>query len=164
METMDWIRQLRREASASGMCQENREALSSVKSLQDAIRLYKKTIDWALEVGYPSFGTLQRHFSDCGEYGVFVNREFHGEVLDDQKVYVFHHCSGWVRVGLNVAKRIIPMLYFANGCDMVLRPSRQSDHDVRVPLYVFGENLVKPDTSGDVVFKTYKFDVKNGRD
>ena len=159
MET-EWKRQLRREASAHGMCQENRDALMSIESLDEAVALYKKTIDWALEEGYPNFGTLQRYFSDCGKYGVFVNRDFHGDLLNDQQVYVFHHCTGWIRVCLNTEKRIIPMLYFANGCDMLIRPNGSSNLEIRVPLYIFGSNIVKTDSSGDVLFKNYKFDAK----
>lgn len=161
MET-DWIRQLRREASAHGMCKENRDALASIEDKGEAIALYKKTIDWALEAGYPNINTIRRDFSDCEQYGVFIDKEFHGELLNDQRVYVFHHCTGSIRVGLNTAKRIIPMLYFANGCDMTLRPGGDSNLEVRVPLYVFGRNLVKLDASGNVVFKTYKFDTANG--
>lgn len=145
------------------MCKENRDALSGIESIDEAIELYKKTIDWALEEGYPNFGTLQRYFDACGEYGVFVNKDFHGELLNEQKVYVFHHCTGWIRVGINLQKRIIPMLYFANGCDMHLRPAGPSGLEVRVPLYIFGGNLIKTDSSGDVVFKNYKFEVKDGR-
>lgn len=156
----DWKRQLRREASAHGMCLENREALSSVDSLDDAVSLYKKTIDWALEEGYPNFGTLQRFFSDCGNLGVFVNREFHGDLLNAQEVYVFHHCSGFIRVGLNVERRIIPMLYFANGCDMAVKPGGPSNLSIRVPLYIFGNNVIKASSSGDVIFKSYNFDAK----
>jgi len=159
-----WKRQLRREASAHGMCKENRGSLDSVESKGDAIALYKKTIDWALEEGYPNFGTIQRDFSDCSEYGVFVNRDFHGELLNDQQVYVFHHCTGWIRVGLNVQKRIIPMVYFANGCGMTLKGVGSTDSEVRVPLYIFGENRIRAERSGDVVFKTYKFETKDGSD
>ena len=156
----DWKRQLRREASAHGMCRENRSALDSLETKEDAVSLYKKTIDWALEEGYPNFGTIQRDFSDCEDLGIFVNKEFHGELLNDQQVYVFHHCTGRIRTGLNTKKRIIPMLYFANNCDMYLAPGGDTSSEVRVPLYVFGRNLVKLDASGNVVFKTYKFDAK----
>lgn len=144
------------------MCKENRSALETVDSKESAIALYKKTIDWALEEGYPSFGTLQRDFADCGKYGIFVGRSFHGELLNEQQVYVFHNCTGCVRVGINLQKHIIPMMYFANSCDMLLRPAGPSGLEVRVPLYIFGGNLVKTDSSGDVVFKTYKFEVKDG--
>lgn len=155
-----WIRQLRREASSHGMCKENRDALDSIETKADAISLYKKTIDWALEEGYPNFGIIQRDFSDCAEYGVFVNRDFHGELFADEKVYIFHHCTGWIRTGLNVQKRIIPMMYFANGCNMTVKPNGRNVTPIRVPLYVFGENLVRAKDSEDVVFKTYKLEAK----
>lgn len=142
------------------MCRENRAALDSLQDKGEAIELYKKTIDWALEENYPNFVTIQRDFSDCGDYGIFVDRDFHGEVLNEQQVYVFHRCTGWIRTGLNVSKRIIPMLYFANGCDMTLKPFGPAGIETRVPLYVFGRNLVKVDASGDVVFKTYKFETR----
>lgn len=156
----DWKRQLRREASAHGMCRENRSALDSLETKEEAVSLYKKTIDWALEEGYPNFGTIQRDFSDCEDLGIFVNKEFHGELLNDQQVYVFHHCTGRIRTGLNTKEKIIPMLYFANGCDMTLASGGDQSSEVRVPLYVFGRNLIKLDASGNVVFKTYKFDAK----
>jgi hypothetical protein len=156
----DWKRQLRREASAHGMCRENRDALDRIEDKGSAISLYKKTIDWALEEGYPNFGTIQRDFADCEQYGVFVNRDFHGELLNEQRVYVFHHCTGTVRVGLNADKRIIPMLYFANNCDMTLKSGGASIADVRVPLYIFGNNLIKHDGNGNVVFHEYKFETK----
>lgn len=142
------------------MCRENRFALDSVETKEDAVSLYKKTIDWALEEGYPNFGTIQRDFSDCEDLGIFVNKDFHGELLNEHQVYVFHHCSGRIRTGLNTNERIIPMLYFANSCDMTLAPGGDQSSEVRVPLYVFGRNLIKLDASGNVVFKTYKFDAK----
>ena len=60
-----WQKQLRREASLHHMCEENRSALDSVESKIDAINLYKRTIDWALEEGYPCIQTLRRDFADC---------------------------------------------------------------------------------------------------
>lgn len=152
-------KQLRREASAHGMCQENRDALASIETIEDAVSLYKKTIDWALEEGYPNFMTLQKYFSNCENLGIFVGREFHGDILSDQQIYIFHNCTGTIRVGLNVEKRIIPMLYFANGCDMTVKPTPVNG-DVRVPLYVFGDNIVKAKESGGAVYKLYKFDTK----
>ena len=159
--SIEWKKRLRREASAYGMCRENRDALESLDTKEEAIALYKKTIDWALEKGYPRFSTIQRDFCDCERYGIFVNKVFHGELLDDQQVYVFHHCSGRVRTGLNVGKKIIPMMYFANGCDITISGAGPAGLAVRVPLYVFGQNSVFAQSSEDVVFTTYKFDVDN---
>ena len=155
-----WIRQLRKEASAHHMCAENRLALSSIEDKSAAISLYKKTIDWALEEGYPCMETLRREFSDCGVYGVFVDHHFDGEILDEHAVYVFHNCTGTIRTGLNVKKQIIPMLYFANGCDMSVKGLSGKKLQARVPLYVFGDNRVSSEQSDDIVCVTYKFDVK----
>lgn len=155
-----WKRQLRREASAHHMCAENRDALSCVETKLEAIQLYKKTIDWALEEGFPDIHTLRRDFSDCEDYGIFVGRHFNGERLTEQQVYVFHECTGMVRVGLNLRSRIIPMLYFANGCDMTVRGIRNSAMQIRVPLYVFGDNHVAGEQSDDIFCKVYYYDVK----
>lgn len=155
-----WKKQLRREASAHHMCAENRDALEGVETKEQAIALYKKTIDWALEEGYPTLETLRRDFSDCEDYGIFIDRHFKGEVLNHHQVYVFHNCSGTIRTGLNLGKRIIPMLYFANGCDMNIKGVHNPVMQVRVPLYVFGDNRISAEQSEDILCKTYKFDVK----
>ncbi len=155
-----WKKQLRREASVHHMCAENRTLLDSAGSKKDAIELYKRTIDWALEENYPDIDTIRTFFSDCGSEGIFVDKHFSGDLLIDQQVYVFHNCTGVIRVGLNAKKRIIPMLYFANGCQMTVKPCRPSVSDVRVPLYIFGDNRISTEKSEDVVFKTYKFEVK----
>ena len=155
-----WHRQLRKEASLHHMCEENRSALEAADSKAAAIRLYKKTIDWALEEGYPDIATLREHFADCGGFGIYVDKEFHGEILDEHQVYVFHNCSGTIRTGLNVEKRIIPMMYFANGCDMDVRGIRGSGRSVRVPLYVFGQNRISAEQSEDIQCLTYKFDAR----
>lgn len=136
------------------MCQENRFALEDTDDKVSAIGLYKKTIDWALENGYPDLDTIREHFSDCEPCGIFVDRHFDGDLLNDQQVYVFHHCSGTIRTGLNVKKKLIPMLYFANGCDMTVEG--ESPIHVRVPLYVFGENRVVGMDSDVIQTKTYR--------
>lgn len=142
------------------MCKENRNALENVESKAEAISLYKKTIDWALEEQYPMLSTLRSHFSDCEIYGIFIDKEFHGEILDAHQVYVFHNCRGTIRTGLNVERRIIPMLYFANGCDMEVKSSGRFPCPIRVPLYIFGDNRISREESEDLECRTYKFDVK----
>lgn len=142
------------------MCAENRDALEGVESKEEAIELYKKTIDWALEEGYPSIETLRKFFSDCQDYGIYIDCRFNGDILNQHQVYVFHNCSGTIRTGLNLGKRIIPMLYFANGCDMDIKGIQNSVMQVRVPLYVFGVNRIGAEQSEDLLCKTYKFDVK----
>lgn len=156
-----WKTQVRREASSHHMCEENRRALSGIDSKPEAVALYLKTLDWALEEGYPSLPTLREHFSDCEDYGIFVGKKFSGEVLDDKTVYVFHNCTGYIKVGLNVEKKIIPILYFANDCDMTIRSSGNSSIlPPRIPVYVFGNNVISVEHTDEIECKIYKFDVK----
>ena len=156
----DWKKYVRREASSHHMCEENRDALEAVQSKAEAIELYKKTIDWALEEGYPSLPVLRGCFKDCEMYGVFIDKTFRGEILNAQQVYVFHNCKGWIRVGLNADDAIIPMLYFANGCEMTVKSSDSFGLGTIVPLYIFGDNRISAESSEDIDCRTFKFDVK----
>lgn len=142
------------------MCAENRHALENVETKAQAIILYKKTIDWALEENYPTIETIRKYFSDCESLGVFVDREFHGEVLDSKQVYVFHHCKGTIKTGLNVGSKLIPMLYFANDCDMRIESKCNTPITINVPLYVFGSNRISAEQSDDIECKIYKFETK----
>ena len=160
MMESDWKKILRRGASLHHMCEENRTALENCDTKSEAIALYKKTIDWALEEGYPDLSVIENEFSDCEDDGVFVNKHFSGEVLNEQQVYVFHNCTGYIRTGINVQKKNIPMLYFSNGCDMTIKASDAYGLSTRVPLYVFGDNNIKYERSEDITCKLYKFNVK----
>ena len=162
MTGTDWKRQLRREASIHHMCEENRFALEAVENKEEAIALYIRTIDWALEEGYPALRTLRESFSDCEKEGIFIDHEFHGEVLDSLPTYIFHNCKGIIRTGLNLQEQIIPMLYFANDCDMEIRGTGKIDPPARVPLYVFGYNNVTFNNGADegITCVTYNFKVK----
>ena len=156
----EWKRQLRRKATLHHMCEENRTALDGVTSKADAVDLYIRTIDWALEEDYPGLSVLRNHFADCEDKGIYIDKTFTGEMLTDQPVYVFHNCKGLIRVGLNVEKRIIPMLYFANDCDMRVESANFKGLRTRVPLYIFGDNRVVALNTDDIVFNRYNFDVK----
>lgn len=156
----DWKKLLRRKATTYHMCEENRTALESVNSKADAVALYIKTIDWALEEDYPGLNVIRRYFNDCEQYGIFIDKVFSGETLTDLPVYVFHNCKGTIRTGLNTEKKIIPMLYFANGCDMTVVSSNTLGMRSRVPLYIFGDNTVLAEDSENIVCRRYNFDVK----
>ena len=145
------------------MCDDNRAYLSACETKEDAIRLYKQTIDWALERGYPDIDFLRKEFSQYHSQGVYIDHHFNGEILNEQQAYVFHNCTGTIRVGLNVAKKIIPMCYFANGCDMIVMGI---EHDNvlpdRVPLYIFGDNNVEAKNSNYMEARVYHHELKKG--
>lgn len=160
----NWKPHLQRLAREHRMCADNRAYLSACETKEDAIRLYKQTIDWALEEGYPDLDFLRKEFSDQQSQGIYIDHHFEGDILNEQQVYVFHHCTGTIRVGLNLAKKIIPMCYFANNCDMtILGVEEDKDYPDRVPLYIFGENKIDAKNSNSIEVRIYQSSVKGGK-
>lgn len=158
-----WKKYLQEQARVHRMCADNRAYLNACESKSDAIRLYKQTVDWALEEDYPNIDFLRTEFADNEADGIFVDKHFDGELLNEQQVYVFHHCTGVVRVGLNMAKKIIPMCYFANGCDMtILGIENDNILPDRVPLYIFGDSSINAKNSNTIEVKIYRHEVKRG--
>ena len=148
-----WKEYLLRQARLHSMCTENLEGLRACETKADAVALYKKTIDWALEENYPPVNFIRNEFGDCEDLGIFVDKDFHGELLDEHQCYVFHNCRGDIKVDLNVSKAIIPMLYFANGCNIsVTRADTPHTLPIRVPLYIYGENIIKAEDNDDIAF------------
>ena len=139
------------------MCTENMDALRACETKADAVALYKKTIDWALEKNYPPVNFIRNKFGDCENLGVYIDRTFNGELLNEHQCYVFHNCKGYITVDINIPLKIIPMLYFANGCDLsISRADTPHTLPIRVPLYIFGENNISAEDNNDVTFKKYQ--------
>ena len=160
----NWKPHLQRLACEHRMCADNRAYLNACETKEDAIRLYKQTIDWALEEGYPDLDFLRKEFADQQSQGIFIDHNFDGEILNEHQVYVFHHCTGTIRVGLNLAKKIIPMCYFANGCDMTILGVETADQFLpdRVPLYIFGKNKINATNSNTMEVRIYQHETKKG--
>ena len=145
-------------AHAKGICAEGYRQMLGSADAGAMVDYYVANPDWCLERDFPTLGTLREHFADCVDKGVFVDRTFHGEVLNDLQTYIFHNCKGTIKVGLNIEKAIIPMLYLANNCqleiigvgDVILnKPST-------VPVYIFGENEVDAKDNKYIKFNIYK--------
>lgn len=159
----NWKSYLQQLACKHRMCADNRAYLNACETKEDAIRLYKQTIDWALEEGYPDLDFLRKEFSNQQSQGFYIDHHFEGDILNEQQVYVFHHCTGTIRVGLNLAKKIIPMCYFANNCDMtILGFEGERIFPDRVPLYIFGENKINATNSPTMEVRIYQHEVKKG--
>ena len=157
-----WKKYLQEQAREHRMCAENRAYLNACETKEDAIRLYKQTIDWALEEGYPDLDFLHKEFSDQQSQGIYIDHHFEGDILNEHQVYVFHHCTGTIRVGLNLAKKIIPMCYFANNCDMTILGIETEEGFLpdRVPLYIFGENNINATNSNAIEVRIFRSGVK----
>lgn len=145
------------EARDAGVCA---EGISVVRSgdLGKMLEMYRRIIDWCLENDFPTLPTLRRLLPDLGDCGIFADREFHGETLSGRLVYVFHRCTGEVHIAADYNTCVIPMLYFANGCDITLRCSQQENKRFppRVPLYIFGENN-KVTTRDDALMRWVRY-------
>lgn len=145
-------------ARAKGICTEGYNTMLNAANKNELISYYVENPDWCLERNFPTLAMLREHFPDVEDMGVFVDHTFHGELLNDLQTYIFHNCKGTIKVGLNVDKAIIPMLYLANGCrlriigtgDVV--PKKQSE----VPIYVFGQNDYSAKDNKFVEFTIYK--------
>lgn len=152
-----WKEYLLRQARLNSMCTENIEGIRACESKADAVALYKKTIDWALERNYPAINFIRNEFGNCDDLGLFVDRVFHGELLDAHQCYVFHNCKGEITVDINLSDKIIPMLYFANGCNMTIkRVGGPHILPIKVPLYIFHDNTIVAEDTEDITFRIYK--------
>lgn len=136
----------------------SRMKASTVDALID---YYLEMPDWCLERDFPSLDFLRENFTGIEDKGVFVDKTFKGELLIDKQVYVFHNCKGTIKVGLNVDKALIPMLYIANGCKLKIQGvgeliPRKKDNRAMVPIYSFGKNDVSAKDNNWVKFIHYR--------
>lgn len=131
----DWKDILIERAKEQGMCRENFTALERLSDRRSAVALYKKTVDRALENGYPGLDVIREHFNGMEQDGIYVDLDFKYDEVVSQ-VAVFHNCSGTIRTGLNVETAVIPMLYLANGSRLVIDGNGRTDWAVTVPVYV----------------------------
>lgn len=151
-----WKSRAQQDVDSHGVCEEYSQLVSRAESENQALLLYKRGIDWCLEHNSPSLNLLRDYKEACKENGVFLDTAFNGELLDAQTVYVFHNCKGTIEVDLNVEKAIIPMLYFANGCEVeVRRPKESTIGCITVPIYIFGSNTIMTEHSDFINFKIY---------
>lgn len=145
------------DARVKGICIDGYKEMHSAE--RDAlIDYYVQNPDWCMERGFPDLRTLTEEFSDIEDKGVFVGKTFHGEMLDQRQAYIFHDCKGTIKVGLNVEKAIIPMLYIANGCRLRIVGAGikvSKKNRTIVPVYVFGKNDVSAKDNAFVKFTRY---------
>lgn len=145
------------EALNKGIClQGNRQMQKrEIKSLVD---YYVANPDWCLERNFPSYDILSREFGDFQDKGVYINREFNGELISGLQTYIFHNCKGVVSVAMDYEKCTIPMLYFANNCRMrvVCRQTENQYNQVRFPIYIFGKNDISARDNRYAKFLKYK--------
>lgn len=133
---------LMEEARCGGICAEG-YGLMRGYDRDELIAYYLANPDWCMERGFPSLEILRSEFSDCEEKGVYVGKTFNGEVFSDKQVYIFHDCKGAIRVAMDYDNAVIPMLYFANGCEMHVECEQPNDPPIIVPIYYTEDSMNK---------------------
>lgn len=134
--------ELMEDARAKGICAEG-YGLMRGYDRDGLIGYYVANPDWCMERGFPSLRLLRREFSDIEDKGVYVGKTFDGEVFDKLQTYVFHDCKGTIKVAMDYDNAVIPMLYFANGCDMRVECEQSNTPAINVPLYVVMDGKTK---------------------
>lgn len=131
------------EAKAHKVCKTGYERMLSC-DLDGLVDYYKEMPDWCLERSFPDFKTLKHNFSGYERKGIYIGKKFHGEVFKGLQSYIFHRCSGVINVEMDYERAIIPMLYFANGCQIKVtcRQKENNGCPIKVPVYIFGRNEV----------------------
>lgn len=106
--------------SGKSLCDNYRKPLERCETPTQAIRLYKNCISWALQEKYPTKDDLLAFASKdvLAENGVYVDTTFNGDRIDDHICCVFLNCKGEISTGLNIDKKIIPMLYLSDESDL----------------------------------------------
>lgn len=134
--------------SGKTLCGNYRSPLERCETAAQAIRLYKNCISWALLERYPTKDDLLRFASKetLAENGVYVDMTFDGERIDGHICCVFLGCKGKVSAGLNVAKKIIPMLYLSEGSDLEVETDGFLHKPISVELY-YGSSVRAADGS-----------------
>jgi len=143
-------------ARTKGICLDGYRTMRT--STTDAlVAYYLAHPDWCIERNFPPLPILKSRFCGFEDKGVYVGKAFDGEVLNDLQVYVFHNCKGTIRTGLNVDKAIIPMMYFANDCEMLIEGIGEFrlNKPTAVPLYIFGSNAITANDNDFVRFKKF---------
>lgn len=150
---------LMEEARRKGICLEGYDRMRS-SDLGGLIGYYLQVPDWGLGLDFPSLETLRREFSDIEDRGVFVDRVFDGELLDEKTAYVFHHCGGWIRTGVNLDLQSYPRLYCANGCDMRIVCEQEFPSVQTFDIDTFGDSeKIETRGCGSVVFKINRHEI-----
>lgn len=143
---------LMHEARQKGICVDGFKEMRS-SDRRELIEYYLRTIDWSLERNYPSLDFIRANFPDCEDYGIFLDKTFDGDEFSGRQTYVFHNCKGRINVAMDYDNAIIPMLYFANDCDIVVGCEQTKNiPPIRVPVTIFGESNVFVETSRYAIF------------
>ncbi len=145
------------EAKHHNVCIDGLRGMSE-RNIDELVDYYIQNADWCIENNYPNYDTLKNEFAHYEHKGVFVDKKFNGEEFKSQQVYIFHNCEGVINVAIDLKRGIIPALYFANNCAITISCKQKECllSPIKVPLYVFGNNIIATKQTPYAQFTTYK--------
>lgn len=157
MNEIELKERLMEDARRGGICAEGYGKMRGYNR-DKLIAFYLECPDWCIERGFPSLELLRLEFSDIEDRGVFVDKKFDGELFDKLQVYVFHNCRGIIKVAMDYDNAVIPMLYFANGCNIKIVCQQKNDPEILIPVYVVddGSNHIRCSRSEGCSFRRHK--------
>lgn len=137
--------------SGKTLCDNYKNPLERCQTPAQAIRLFKNCISWALQERYPTKEELLQ-FADkdtLAENGVYIDREFNGECINDFICCVFINCTGIIKTGYNMQKKILPMFYLSEGSGLEIIPDRNLlPRSIPIELY-YGSNVYLSNRNAD---------------
>lgn len=144
-------------ARGCGICADGYESMRT-KDREALIKYYTENPDWCMERDFPCLEMLKRDFSDCEDFGVYVGKTFQGEIFGRKQAYIFHQCSGVIYVEMDYQNAVIPMLYFGNGCRIIVKCRQEENKKapIIVPLYEFGKNDIQAKNNGYAKYTRFK--------
>ena len=153
MNIKKWKPMVVTDAEKAGVCGQYLELLERQKDLTNFLSLYRRGARWSLEHNVPRIDMLRQ----CTEerldlHGIYIDRHFDGDIFWDRQVYIFHNCTGTIRTGLNLDRRIAPILYFANGCNMRIESANADciTTPVHIPIYVYNNSHIEAEDSAKI--------------
>lgn len=140
-----------------GVCKESYSKMRGYDR-DELIAMYLHLPDWCMSRNFPSLEMLRREFSDVEDKGIYIDKTFKCELFKNKPVYVFHNCKGRIFVDWNVEKANIPILYFANGCEIEVYSNDKIVVPIpaRVKIIIYSEDSVITTHDGKYV----KFEFK----
>jgi hypothetical protein len=157
MDTYEIKERLMDDARQNGICLPGYEKMRT-GSMEELVDYYIENLDWGMEHRFPSLELLRREFSDIEDKGVYIGKSFNGETFAELQTYIFHNCSGTINVAMDYENAVMPMLYFANGCNITVNCEQKNNPPIVVPIYMTEEahNRVNPTDSDNCRFVVYK--------
>lgn len=152
------LKELLRAYHPKDICKDGYGRALGAKNIEALADYYLTMPDWCMRRNFPKMEILREYSKGLEYKGIFVGKDFHGETIRGIQTCIFHDCQGMVNVEMDYDKSIIPMLYFANGCQMQItcEQTENKNAPITIPLYVFGGNNLIAEDNEYAEFITYK--------